>query len=344
MKSSFFPISILAAFLLVLAGCGPAEKPREINLFGWSEYIPQTVIDGFTRETGIRVNYETFASNEEMLSKFLGGATQYDLIQPSEYTVEALIKLNKLAPIDFNNVPNISNLAPAFRNMPFDPGQKYSVPYMAGTVGIVVNTEKIKEPVTSYRDVFQARYKDRIVALNDNRELVSWALAALGIDANDISDETLAQARPVVEKWVKLVKLFDSDSPKTALLNGEADLGVVWSGEAAILYGEDKKFRYVLPAEGAHQFVDNLAIPLGARHKAEAEAFINYILRPEVSVLISNDFPYTNPNLKARALLTQEQLRNPASYPPGDPKLDIFHDIGEASAKIDKLVTDAKSK
>jgi len=214
---------------------------------------------------------------------------------------------------------------------------------MTGTVGIVVNTEKVKDPIKGYKDIFTPKYKDRLVVLNDNREIVTWALYSLGLAINDITPASLARARPVVADWVKLVKVFDSDSPKTALLNGDVDIGVVWSGEAAILWNENKKFHYVLPAEGAHQFIDLLAIPTTAKNQDAAHQFINYVLRPEVSKLISDKFPYTNPNLAARKLLTADQLANPASYPPGSPKLQTFRDIGKAAADIDKLVTDLKS-
>jgi spermidine/putrescine transport system substrate-binding protein len=145
-----------------------------------------------------------------------------------------------------------------------------------------------------------------------------------------------------VAAWVKLVKVFDSDSPKTALLNGDVDLGVVWSGEAAILWKENQKFKYVIPKEGAHQFIDLLAIPATAKNRDNAHKLINYILRPEISKLISEAFPYTNPNMEARKLLTPEQLANPASYPKSG-KLETFRDIGKAAADVDRLVTDLKS-
>ena len=161
---------------------------------------------------------------------------------------------------------------------------------------------------------------------------------------NDITPKTLARVRPILARWFSLIKLFDSDSPKTALLNGDVDLGVVWSGEAALLYNEDPKFAFILPAEGAHQFVDSLAIPANARNPQAALAFMNYILRPEVSRLISAAFPYTNPNLAARQLLSVKELSNPASYPPGNPKLATFSDIGASAVRIDKLVTELKAQ
>jgi len=333
--------SILLAALAVVA-LSPARAAKELNLFAWSEYVPQAVIDGFTKETGIKVNYETFASGEEMLAKLLAGGGDYDLIQPPDYIAEVLMKNKLLLPIDAAKLPNLKNIAPEFLHLPHDPEQKYTVPYMTGSVGIVVNTEAVKDPVKGYRDLFQDKYKNRIVVVNDNRELVSWVLVTLGHDQNDITPETLAKVRPILAKWIKLVKVFDSDSPKTSLLSGDTDLGVVWSGEAARLWEEDKRFTYILPEEGAHPFVDVLAIPAKAPHPDAAHLFLDYILRPEVSKLISDEFPYTNPNLAARKLLTPAQLANPASYPKME-KFNTFRDIGKAATAIDQLVTDLKS-
>ena len=345
MKNSKFILVLLIALATSLSSSRQTRgADKELNLFAWSEYVPQEVIDGFTKETGIKVNYETFASNEEMLAKLRAGGVRYDVIQPSEYMVEALIKADKLEPLDHAALPNFKNLLPEFTNMPFDPGNRYSVPYMAGTVGICVNTQRVTDPVRGYKDVFQPKYAGRIIVVNDARELVSWALATQGIGPNDMTHANIERARPILKEWIKLIRKFDSDSPKTDLLAGNVDLGVIWSGEAAQCWQEDKHFTYVLPAEGAHRFVDNLAIPKDARNKPGALAFIDYILRPEVGKLISDKFPYTNPNAAARKLLTPQQLENPASYPKGEVKLDVFRDIGKANAEIGKLVTDLKSE
>ena len=338
MKRAILAILVAIGFFVAI----PASA-EELNLFAWSEYVPQAVIDGFTDETGVAVNYEAYASNEEMLAKLVSGAQAYDLIQPSEYTIEALIREKMLLPLDHAKIPNRKNLAPEFVEGPHDPGGKYSVPWMAGTVGIVVNTATVKEPIRGYADVFQERHRRRIVVVDDPREMVAWALASIGRGPNDVNAESLAAVKPVLQKWLPLVKVFDSDSPKTALLNGDVDLGVVWSGEAAILLREDAKFRYVLPAEGAHRFLDSLAIPKGAKNVGAAHRFLDYVLRPEVSRRISAEFPYTNPNAAARKLLTAEELANPASYPPGNPKLEGVRDVGEAAVPIDKLVTDLKA-
>jgi spermidine/putrescine transport system substrate-binding protein len=339
----------LVLSLAVVAGLAAPTNAvaadEELNLFAWSEYVPQSVLDGFTKETGIQVNYESYASNEEMLAKLMSGASSYDLIQPSEYVIEALVKENQLVPLDHAKIPNMKNIGKEYWDQPHDPELKYSIPYMQGTVGIVVNTEKIKEPVTGFADVFTEKNKGRIVILDDSLEIVTWGLATQGIGPDGVTKENLEKVRPVLATWLPLVKVYDSDSPKTPLLNGDVDLGVVWSGEAAILIKEQPgKFVYVLPKEGAHMFIDNLAIPKGAKNVEAAHKFMNYINRPEVSKKISEDFPYTNPNVEARKLLTPEERANPASYPPGNPKLSTFRDIGPMAADVDKLVTDLKAK
>ena len=189
-----------------------------------------------------------------------------------------------------------------------------------------------------------AAYKGRIVVLDDALEIVTWGMATEGLNPDQVTKENLAKVRPVLAKWLPLVKVYDSDSPKTALLNGDVDLGVVWSGEAAILIKEDpKKFKYVLPKEGAHMFIDSLAIPKSAENVAAAHKFLDYVMRPDVSKTISDDFPYTNPNLEARKLLSDADRANEASYPPGDPKLTTFRDIGTLAADVDKMFTDLKA-
>ncbi len=339
---------------LLLAACGGAKKAesagtsneeKKLNIFCWAEYIPQAVLDGFTKETGIQISVENYASNEELIGKLLAGGGQYDLIQPSEYAIEVLIKDNQLIPLNQAALTNLGNLAPEFRSMAFDPGNKYSVPFMAGFVGICVNTEKVKTPIKGFSDVFVPALKNRIVVLDDSREIVSWALGEAGLGINDVSPENLAKIKPLLQKWLPLVKVYDSDSPKTALKNGDVDIGVVWSGEAAILYNDDKKFQFVLPEKGAHLFVDSMAIPKTAAHPQNAHLFINYLLRPDVSKMISDEFPYYNPNSAARSLLSPDQLANPASYPPAQDvaRMQTFKDIGQQAAAVDEIVTQIKA-
>jgi spermidine/putrescine transport system substrate-binding protein len=365
MKKTHALLSALAAF--ALAGCGKAPEPqptesskasepapataptgstesRKLNIFCWSEYIPQSVIDQFSKETGLAVSVENYASNEEMLAKLLAGGGTYDIIQPSEYVVGALVKEGLLRPLDLASIPNLKNVDPTFLNMSFDPGNKFSVPFMAGTVGIVVNTEVVKDEIKSFNDVFQDKNKGNIVVLDDAREIVSWGLLSQGIPVNEVSDENLAKVKPLLAKWLPLIKVYDSDSPKTALLNGDVAIGVVWGGEGAILLNENKKFQWIIPTEGTHLFIDSLAIPKTAKHPENAQAFMNFILRPDISKQISDAFPYLNPNLAARELLTPEQRANVASFPSAEElaKMQTFEDIGQQASKIDEMVTSLK--
>lgn len=356
---------LAATAAIVLSACGKAPQPAtseapptpsatpatsanveeaKLNIFCWSEYIPQSVIERFSQETGIKVSVENYASNEEMLAKLLAGGGAYDIIQPSEYVMAALVKEGLLHPVDQARVPNLRNISPEFLNRPFDPGNKFSVPFMAGTVGIVVNTEVVKDEIRGFGDVFQDKFKGRIVVLDDAREIVTWAMLSQGLPINETSDEHLAQVKPTVARWLPLVKVYDSDSPKTALLNGDVDIGIVWGGEGAILLNEDKKFKWVIPEEGTHLFIDSLAIPKTAKHPQNAEIFMNFILRPEISKQISNAFPYLNPNLEARKLLTPEQLANPASFPSPEElgKMQTFDDIGAQASKVDEMITSLK--
>lgn len=368
------PLAALAALttgILLLAGCGkpadpskttetpatptaqaqaasPAETKEEpvLNLFCWTEYVPQSVIDAFTKKTGIKVNVQNYESNEEMLQKLLSGGGKYDLIQPSDYMIEAMIKAGYLRPIDKEHVPDLKNIAPQFLDKSFDPGNKYSVPWMAGTVGIMVNTELVKDEIKGYKDVFQEKYKGRIITLDDARELVSWALASQDIDVNEVTPESLEKARQVLEGWIPLIGAYDSTSPKDALLKGNMAIGVIWNGEGGYILRDDKsgKFKWILPEEGTHLFIDSLAIPKAAKHPENAELFMNFILQPEINKMVWDEFPYLNPNAEGRKLLTPEQLANAAAFPPDEvvAKMPIFRDIGDQASTVDEMINELK--
>ena len=337
---------LLVLFAVGLAVSATAAPTKNLNIYCWSEYIPQPIIDQFSKETGVKVTVENYASNEEMLSKLAAGGGEYDIIQPSEYVIESLVKEKVLHPLERSKIPNLKNIDPQFLNQPFDPGNKFSVPFMAGTVGIVVNTDLVKDDIRSYADVFKPANKGKIVVLDDAREIVTWALLANGLNINQITDKSLNKIKPTLEQWLPLVKVYDSDSPKTALLNGDVALGVVWGGEGAILLNKNKKFRWVIPSEGTHLFIDSLAIPKTAKNVQNAEAFMNFILRPEISKQISDEFPYLNPNIAARELMSKQQLENPASFPAEEDlkKMTLFKDIGTKGSDVEELVTTLKAQ
>jgi len=329
----------------------PQITSKELNLYGWSEYVPQDLLDAFTAEYGVKVNYDAYSSNEELLAKLQAGASGYDVIIPSDYMISVMSKLDMLEPIDLNNIPNFKNIDEQLRNPAFDPGNRYSVPYQWGTVAIAVNTEKVDKPITRFADLWDPMFKNNLVVLDDEREIIGMALVVLGYDKNSTDPAQLEAAKQKLLELTPNIKLYDSDSPKTALLSGEVIAGVVWNGEGALAHQENPAIDYILPEEGCGVWYDNLAIPKDPPHKDAAEAFLNWVLTPEMSILITRDFPYSNPNKAALELMSKE---NPDAYqtymgfaatnPPADAieKCHLIVDVGEAMTLWDKTWTEIK--
>ncbi len=329
----------------------PVVTSKELNLYAWSEYVPQELLDAFAKEYKVKVNYDTYASNEELLAKLQAGKTNYDVIIPSDYTVNIMIAQKMLEPMDLDHIPNFVNVDDQFKNLPFDPGNKYSVPYQWGSVGIAVNTAKVTKPITKFADLWDPTFKGKLVVLDDEREILGMVLLVLGYDKNSTDPAQLEAAKQKLIELKPNIKLYDSDSPKTALLSGEVVAGVVWNGEASLAHQENSKITYVLPQEGMGLWYDNLAIPKGAPHKDAATAFINFVLRPEMSILITKEFPYSSVNKAALELLKtadpatyKQYMEFPATNPPVDAVKNgkIIIDVGDATKLWDKVWTEAK--
>jgi len=345
----------------VLGGCaqpaeptggGTGEEEKVLNLFAWSEYVPQALLDGFTEETGIQVNYDAFDSNEEMYAKISAGASGYDLIQPSDYWIGVMSRQGLLAEIDLTKIPNIVNADPSLPYDLYDPGHKYSVPYQWGSAALAVNTEKISEPIDSYMDLWNPDYAGRIVLLDDERQVIGMALLALGYSPNTTDPAELEEAKQLLLELVPGVRLFDSSTPSTAILTGEADIGLIWNGEGGIAHAEDPAIDFVYPQEGTIFWYDNLAMVKGAEHPEAAHAFMDYVLRPDVSLLITAEFPYSNPNAAALALLQTEDpeayaayMGFPAMNPPAEALANAFvlADVGSATEIYDTIWTEIKT-
>ncbi len=329
----------------------PVVTSKEINLYAWSEYVPQELLDAFAKEYKIKVNYDTYASNEELLAKLQAGKTNYDVILPSDYTVSILIGQKMLEPIDLDHMPNLANVDDQFKNPYYDPGNQYTVPYQWGSVAIAVNTTKVTKPITKYADLWDPTFKGKLVVLDDEREIIGMALLVLGYDKNSTDPAQLDAAKKKLIELKPNIKLYDSDSPKTALLSGEAVAGVVWNGEASLAHQEYAKITYVLPEEGMGVWIDNLAVPKGAPHKDAAIAFLNFVLRPDMSILITKAFPYSSVNKAALELLktqdpdTYKQYMDfSATNPPADAvkKGHVIKDVGDATTLWDKVWTEVK--
>ena len=307
---------ILLALLLVLCASLAQAADKELYLYIWSEYIPDAVVEQFTNETGIKVNISTYDSNEAMYAKLKLVGEGYDLVVPSTYFVSRMRREGMLMPLDKELLPGLANLSARFRDMPADPGGKYSVPYMWGSTAIAVNTAKVHEDqVTKLADLWDPALAGRILLPNDPREVIGLTLKSLGYSFNDVDPGHLEEAYERLKTLMPGVRVFDSDSPKQALLSGEVDVAVMWNGEAFIANAENPDIAYIYPKEGFSLWLDSMCIPAGAKNVAEAHAFLEFLLRPDVAATISTEMGYSTPNAKAMALLPPDVYRNKIVYP-----------------------------
>ncbi len=238
----------------------------ELNLYGWSDYVPQQLLDDFTAQYGIKVNYDTYSSNEEMLAKLQAGASGYDLVIPSDYTVSIMLKQDMLEPIDKSQIPNFKNLDPRFTNKDYDPGNKYSIPYQWGTTALAYDTTAVPSAPKSWADLWDPAYKGRLVMLDDEREVPGMALQVLGFDKNSTNPDQLKQAKEKLAALKPNILLFNSDDPETSLITGETWAGLVYNGNAALAHQQNANIDYICPTEGCGLWFDNLAVPKGAPH------------------------------------------------------------------------------
>jgi spermidine/putrescine-binding protein len=342
---------VLLPAVLLLAACAPAAP--ELNLYAWSEYVPQELLDNFTAKTGIKVNYDTYSSNEEMLAKLQAGASGYDLVIPTDYTVDVMIKQGLIEPIDLTKIPNFGNIDPQFADQYYDPGNKYSVPYMWGTTALAYESTKVPFEPKSWADLWDPAFENQLVVLDDSREVPGMALMVLGYDKNSVSPQELEEAKQKLIALKPNIKLFDSDVPESALLTGEASAGLVYNGNAAIGHSENENIMYICPVEGCTLWIDNFVTPKGAPHKDAAMAFIDFALDPVQSVIITANFPYSNPNAAALEYMKTNDPDAYATYmdyPATNPSAEFLggasptKDVGEATTLYDELWTDFKGE
>lgn len=296
-----------------------APTGETLNVFVWTEYVPQSVVDKFTEETGIKVNLSTYSSNEDMLAKVKAESDgAFDIIQPSDYMVEQCINQGIIQEIDLSKIPNFSNIGDAYKNPSYDPGNKYSVPYLGGVGGIAVNRAQITDDIDSYADLFDPKYEGQLVVLDDFRAVIGIAAKSLGYDFNETDPEKLAEIKEQVLKLKNNIKLYDSDSPKSALISGECNLAFCWSAEIALANAENPDVEIVFPEEGPYLFFDNWCITSGSQHVDAAHKFIDYMSRPDVMQEVLAEFPYLCANTAAVEAMGEEYSANPAKNPPAD--------------------------
>jgi spermidine/putrescine-binding protein len=337
---------VVVAFI---AGCGqkePAKEQRELNLYIWSAYISDETIKKFEQQTGIEVHYDTYDSNEALLEKLQSGVTEYDVVVPSDYMSRILIHQNLLQKLDHSKLPEFANIAPRFRNLPYDTNNQHTIPFLWGTTGIGYNKTKVTDPVDSWAILWNPKYKDRILMLDDPREAFGSTLKWKGRSVNTKNPNELQEARDLLLQQKPLVKTYNSSSFDEVLLSGDVWLAHGWSGQLAKAADQNQDLAYVVPKEGATIWIDNLAIPASAKHLTAAYEFLNFCLKAEIAGEITNFSGYATANEAARQFIKPEILNDPARYPDEQTlaNCEFLQDLGETSTLIDRYWTEIKSR
>lgn len=303
---------LIILFVILCTGCN--NNQEQLNILNWSSYIPDSVIRNFEKETGIKVNYSTYSSNEELLAKVSNAKEgTYDLIFPSDYMIEIMKNRGLLEKLDKSKLKNINNLNSNYLNLDYDLNNEYSLPFIAASTVISVNKEKIKDEIVSYNDLLNSDYKDEIVLIDDQRIIIGMALLANGFDMNSTNKDELEIAEDWLLKLKPNLKAYDSDSPKNFLIFEEASIAVLWNAEGAIAKEENDNIENIFPKEGFALSIDNFAILKNSNNQDEAYKFIDYILRPEIMKEIINSYPYKNVNKETDKMLDDNYLNNDAA-------------------------------
>ena len=325
-------------------GGGPEEKV--LNLYNWSDYVnPKTTIPNFEKQTGIKVTQDFYADNEALLAKLQAGGTGYDVIVPSDYMVDVMIKSDIITKLDKSKIPNFDNVGEAFKGLPFDPNNDYSMPYQWGTTGILYNKKELGE-ITSWDAMWDPEYKGEIAMMTDVRETMGAALKRLGYSLNTTDSDRLEEAKQSLLKQKPLLRgYFASFEVRPLVQNGDIVLGHVYSGDAFVAIANNKDLDYAIPEEGATRWTDTMAIPMGASHVENAYKFINYILSAEAGASLTNYTYYGSPNEAARPMIKKEILDDPRIYPPPGvfERLEVIEDIGKATREYERIFTEVKS-
>ena len=314
-------LMLAALLLLSLAACGDngEKSATTLNVYNWGEYIDQDVLSVFEERTGIKVNYTTYANNEEMYAKIVSGAASYDVIVPSDYMISKMIDEDLLAELDFDNIPNYALIGDEYKGMPFDPEEKYSVPYTWGTVVIVYNTKYVDEEDVADESIdllWNEKYAGKILMFDNPRDSFALALSKLGYSMNtndpaawEAAAEELIAQKPLVQAYV-MDQVFDK------MIGEEAYIAAYYAGDAMMMMDENEDLDAYVPVEGANKFFDSMCVLKNTRHKAEAEAFIDFMCDTEIAVRNAEEVCYAIPQVEAFQELDEETQNDTMVYPP----------------------------
>ena len=326
-------IALVLAILLVgtLFGCAAKEDSNTLYVLNWGDYIDEALLTQFEEETGIQVNYTTMATNEEMMVKLEEADCIYDVCFPSDYIIERLIQKDLLHELNKDNIPNLQYIDERFLDLDFDPENKYSVPYMWGTVGILYNTTMVQEPVTSWDILWDETYADQILMYDSIRDTIGVALMKLGYSINTRNEADIQAAEEALIAQKPIVQAYLGDPIKDRLISGGAAMGIVYSGDAMWCMYENPDLAYAVPETGSNLWFDNIIIPKTSDNTEAAEAFINFLCDPEVAAQNAEYIGYSTPTAAALEILGEEYINDPTYNPPQEllDKCEIFHDLGD---------------
>ena len=353
MKKTPIYVLLLTAFLaLALTGCGKGASGEngEVIVYNWGEYIDPDTITMFEEETGIKVVYDEYETNEIMYPKVEAGATAYDVLCPSDYMIQKLIENDLLQEINFDNIPNVKNIGQQYfdQSQEFDPENKYSVPYCFGTVGILYNKTMVDDPVDSWSILWDEKYADNILMQDSVRDAFMVALKLKGYSMNTLDEGELNEAKQILIDQKPLVQAYVIDQVRDKMIGNEAAIGVIYSGEAIFTQRENADLEYVIPKEGTNVWIDSWVIPKNAPNKENAEKFIDFMCREDVALKNFEYITYSTPNDAARALIEDEDIKNSKIAFPDFSQynnLETFHYLGaDGDALYNELWKEVKAE
>ncbi|WP_145044561.1 MULTISPECIES: ABC transporter substrate-binding protein [Paenibacillus] len=324
-----FALMILTSYLNKSQGYSGGNT---LTIYNWGDYIDPDLLTEFEEETGMKVIYQTFDSNEAMLTKIEQGGTTFDVAIPSEYAISKMKEENLLVALDHSKLPNLKNIDARFMNLSFDEDNKFSIPYFWGTVGVVFNPELVDGlTFESWNDLWDPRLKNQILLLDGAREVMGMGLNSLGYSLNDTNEDHLQEALAKLSTLTPNVRAIVGDEIKMLLANEEAAVGLVWSGDASEIMDENDKLDYMVPEEGSNLWFDNMVIPTTARNVEGAHQFINFMLDPDHAARNAEYVGYSTPNAAALALLPEDITEDERFYPDETltGKLEVYDNLGK---------------
>lgn len=339
MKKSFKFLTLLICISLVgvfFVGCNK-KNTEEINFFNYGENIDKETLKEFEKEYGIKVNEETFDDMETMYQKVNSGGVKYDVILVSDALMPRMIDKDLVQELNKDNITNISQMDDDYLDLDIDPGNKFSVPYMFGTVGIVYNKDVVKEKVDSWDILWDEQYKDKVFMFDTYRDTMGAALKKLGYSLNTTDKKEIEEAKNILLEQRKTVDpVYGVDNGTTMIPAGESDINMIWSGEGLNLQDEYPNLEYVVPKEGANFWIDSLCIPKNAKNVEAAEKFINFVSDKKSALRIADEIGYTTPNKEARLEQPEEVRNNPNAYMPKEimDRCEIYTDFPKDVKRI----------